>query len=218
MTPWQRRLRIGLGVFVVALATLLGVSLWNARRTAVVPPLPAKADPAAIVESTSGGLVRNIGGRQDLTIEHYDKLEGYADGRTKITGGRFKILQRGGRDFSIRARVAEMKGTAPDVDVTMTGAVEMVSSDGLTVRAEQATYAERRGSRAGPGCGAVRARAHAGHRPRPDLRQGARRPLAARPGRHPDRAGREGRGGRRTSTPGPRVSPAPTSTRGSSAG
>ena len=140
MTPWQRRLRLGLGVFVVGLATILGVSLCKSRRPAVVVPLPTKADPAAIVESTSGGLVRALGARQDLTIEHYDKLEGYADGRTRITGGRFKILQRGGRDFSVRARVAEMKGTAPNVDVTMTGAVEMVSSDGLTVRTEQASW------------------------------------------------------------------------------
>ena len=145
MTPWQRRLRLGLGIFVVGLATVLGVSLWKSRPTTAVKPLPAKADPAAIVESTSGGLVRNIGGKQDLTIEHYDKLEGYADGRTKITGGRFKILQRGGRDFSIRARVAEVKGAAPDVDVTMAGAVEMVSSDGLTVRAEQASYVNAEG-------------------------------------------------------------------------
>ncbi len=151
MTPWQRRLRLGLGVFVVGLATLIGVALWKSRQTAVVAPLPAKADPAAIVESTSGGLVRNIGGKQDLTIEHYDKLEGYADGRTKITGGRFKVLQRGGRDFSIRARVAEMKGAAPDIDVAMTGSVEMVSSDGLTVRTEQATYVSAEGLVRAPG-------------------------------------------------------------------
>jgi lipopolysaccharide transport protein LptA len=145
MMSWQRRLRLGFGTFAVALATLLGVSLCKSRSSSVVTPLPTKSDPTAIVESTSGGLVRALGSRQDLTIEHYDKLEGYADGRTRITGGRFTILQRGGRDFSIRARVAEMKGTAPDVDVTMTGAVEMVSSDGLTVRAEQASYVSAEG-------------------------------------------------------------------------
>ncbi len=33
-----------------------------------------------------------------------------------------------------------MKGTVPDVDIAMTGDVEMVASDGLRVRAEQATY------------------------------------------------------------------------------
>jgi lipopolysaccharide export system protein LptA len=151
VTPWQRRLRLGFGIFVVALAVLLGASLCKSRRPAVVAPLPAKADPTAIVESTSGGLVRALGARQDLTIEHYDKLEGYADGRTRITGGRFRILQRGGRDFSIRARVAEMKGTAPDVDVTMTGAIEMVSSDGLTVRTEQASYVNADGLVRAPG-------------------------------------------------------------------
>jgi lipopolysaccharide export system protein LptA/urease beta subunit len=151
MTPWQRRLRLGLGIFVVALASILGVSLCKSRRPAVVPPLPTKADPEAIVESTSGGLVRALGARQDLSIEHYDKLQGYADGRTRITGGRFKILQRGGRDFSLRARVADINGTAPSVDVTMTGAVEMVSSDGLTVRTEQASYVNADGLLRAPG-------------------------------------------------------------------
>jgi lipopolysaccharide transport protein LptA len=140
MTPWQRRLRLGLGIFVVGLVAVIVFSLWKARAPAVVKPVPVKADPTAIVESTSGGLVRALGGRQDLTIEHYDKLEGYADGRTRITGGRFKVLQRGGRDFAIAARVAELKGTMPDVDVAMTGGVEMKSSDGLVVKAEQASY------------------------------------------------------------------------------
>ncbi len=90
MTPWQRRLRLGLGIFVVALATLLGVSLWRSRSAETVTPLPAKADPAAIVESTSGGLVRAIDARQDLTIEHYDKLEGYrtAGRRSPAVGSR----------------------------------------------------------------------------------------------------------------------------------
>jgi len=107
MTPWQRRLRLGFGIFVVALATLLGVSLCKSRRTAVVAPLPTKADPTAIVESTSGGLVRALGARQDLTIEHYDKLEGYADGRTRITGGRFKILKRGCRVEELQREIRE---------------------------------------------------------------------------------------------------------------
>ncbi len=151
MTTWQRRLRFGLGMFVVALVASISVSLCRSRPPGVVQPLPTKADPAAIVESTSGGLVRALGARQDLTIEHYDKLEGYADGRTRITGGVFKILQRGGRDFTIRARVAELRGTAPDVDVTMTGAIEMKSSDGLTLRTEQAGYVNAEGVVRAPG-------------------------------------------------------------------
>jgi lipopolysaccharide transport protein LptA len=151
MTTWQRRLRLGLGFFVVALVATITVSLWRSRPPAVVRPLPTKADPAAIVESTSGGLVRALGGRRDLTIEHYEKLEGYADGRTRITGGVFKILQRAGRDFTIKARVAELQGAMPDVDVTMTGAIEMTSSDGLTLRTERAGYVNAEGIMRAPG-------------------------------------------------------------------
>jgi lipopolysaccharide transport protein LptA len=151
MTAWQRRLRFGLGLFVVALAATLAAALWRPRTEVVVQPLPAKSDPAAVVESTSGGLVRALGGRQDLTIEHYEKLEGYEDGRTKITGGTFKVLKRGGRDFVIRANVSEFKGQAPDIDVTMTGAVSLGSSDGLTVRTETASYVNGEGVVRAPG-------------------------------------------------------------------
>ena len=151
MTAWLRRIRLGLGIFVVALVATIAVSLCKTHPPAPARPLPTKTDPAAIVESTSGGLVRALGGKRDLTIEHYEKLEGYADGRTRITGGLFKILQRGGRDFSIRARVAELKGAMPNVDVTMTGAIEMTSSDGLTLRTGQASYVNAEGVVRAPG-------------------------------------------------------------------
>jgi lipopolysaccharide transport protein LptA len=151
MTTWQRRLRLGLGLFVVLLAASLAVSFWKPRTAVIIKPLPSKSDPTAIVESTSGGLVRALGGKQDITIQHYEKLEGYADGRTKITGGTFKILQRGGRDFVLTARVAELKGVSPDVDVTMQGAVGLTSSDGLTLRTEEASYVNREGVVRAPG-------------------------------------------------------------------
>ncbi len=66
----------------------------------------------------------------------------YQDGRTKITGGVFKVLQRGGRDFLIKARDAEMKGQPPNVDVTLKGAVEIAASDGLVLKTEEATFVD----------------------------------------------------------------------------
>jgi lipopolysaccharide transport protein LptA len=151
MTAWQRHLRFGLGVFVVVLAATLAVSLWRPRSTVGVKPLPSKSDPAAILESTSGELVRALGGRQDLTVEYYERLEGYADGRMTITGGTFKILQRGGRDFLLKARTAELTGVSPDVDVRMKGAVTLTSSDGLTLRTEEASYVNADGMVRAPG-------------------------------------------------------------------
>lgn len=151
MTPWQRRLRLGLGFFIVALAVVLVVSLRRPMPTSTPKPLPTKSDPAAVLESTSGRSIRAIGAKQDVTVEHYDKLVQYADGRTKISGGRFKVLQRGGRDFLITARDAEVTGQAPNMDVALKGAVEVTSSDGLTLRTEEATYVNAEGVVRAPG-------------------------------------------------------------------
>jgi lipopolysaccharide transport protein LptA len=151
MTPWQRRLRLGLGVFIVVLAVTLFVSLRRAPVRAPQKPLPARADPNAVGESTFGKSVRLLGDKQDITIEHYDWMGQYPDGRTKVTAGQFKILQRGGRDFVIKARDAEIKGQPPNVDVAMKGSVQVTSSDGLVLETGEATYVDREGVVKAPG-------------------------------------------------------------------
>lgn len=145
MTSWQRRLRFGLGVFIVVLTVALAISLRRQPPRPPAKPLPTKSDPAAILESTSGKSVRLLGGRQDVTIEHYDRMSQYPDGRTVVTGGQFKVLQRSGRDFLVKAQSAEMKGEASAADITMKGAVEITSSDGLVLKTEEATFVNAEG-------------------------------------------------------------------------
>ena len=151
MTPWQRRLRFGLAVFIVGLATVLFVSLRKPHPEPVSKPLPTKSDPAAVLESTSGKLLRLLGGSRDVTIEHYDKLVQYQDGRKKVSGVTFKVLRRGGRDFQISARNADVTGQPPEVDVALQGAVRVVASDGLTLATEEASYANADGVVRAPG-------------------------------------------------------------------
>jgi lipopolysaccharide transport protein LptA len=151
MTAWQRRLRLGLGIFIVGLAVTLFVSLRRPPERSPQKPLPARSDPNAVVESTAGKSVRFFGARQDITIEHYDWMGQYPDGRTRVTGGEFKILQRGGRDFLIKARDAEMKGQASNMDVAMKGSVEVTSSDGLVLKTDEATYVDAEGIVKAPG-------------------------------------------------------------------
>jgi LPS export ABC transporter protein LptC len=151
MTPWQRRLRLGLGLFIVLLAVTLIVSLRRPVPRAPHKAVPTRADPAAIFESTDGKVERLLGARQDVTVEHYDRMSQYQDGRTRITGGVFKVLQRGGRDFVIRAREAEMKGQPPNVDVTLKGSVEIAASDGLVLKTEEATFVDGEGVVRAPG-------------------------------------------------------------------
>lgn len=151
MTPWQRRLRFGLGLFIVVLATVL---VWSLRRppARVTPtPAPVRTDPLAFVESIGGRSVRYVGGKQDVVIEHYDWMGSYNDGRTKFKGGTFRVLRRGGRDYLIKALEAEFKGQAPNIDVVMKGGVDLTSSDGFTFKTSDATYTNADGMMSAPG-------------------------------------------------------------------
>jgi lipopolysaccharide export system protein LptA len=151
MTPWQRRLRLGLGLFFILLVVTLAVLLRRPVPKTAEKPRPARTDPQAVVESVKGHSVRLLGARQDISIERYEWMGTYADGRTKVTDGVFKVLQRGGRDFLIKARDAEMKGQSPNVDVTMKGSVEVTASDGFTLKTDEASFVDGEGVVKAPG-------------------------------------------------------------------
>ena len=157
-------------------------------------------------------MQRLLGARQDVTVEHYDRMTQYPDGRTKMTGGVFKVLQRGGRDFVIKARDAELEGQPPNVDVTLKGAVEIAASDGLVLKTEEATFADGEGVVRAPGPVAFTRSRMSGTAVGHDLRQEPRRAVAARPGRHPHPARRAGQGRRRDRRRARRAWRAPTST------
>jgi lipopolysaccharide export system protein LptA len=151
MTTWQRRLRFGVAVFIGALAVVLVLSLRRGRAPAPAPILVPHAGPNVVAESTSGRSVRVLGGKPDISVDHYDRLVQYADGRTALTGVTFKVLQRRGRDFTIRAASAVVVGQSPNEDVRLTGDVEIASSDGLLVRTEEASYDHAHGVVSAPG-------------------------------------------------------------------
>jgi LPS export ABC transporter protein LptC len=149
VTPWQRRLRLGLGLFIVVFATGLYLSLRRAPPR--IQPAPVKkADPAAGAEWTKGQFLRALGVREDIRIL-FDQLVQYPDGRNKMVGVKFKLPQRGGRDYTVTAREGELVGDMPTGDVTLHGAVDLVASDGLTVRTEDAVYSGRDGVVRAPG-------------------------------------------------------------------
>jgi lipopolysaccharide export system protein LptA len=151
MTPWQRRVRLGLALFIVVLGVILVVSLRRGPRPDAKPaPRPA-TDPNAFSESRSGKSIRLLGARQDISIERYELMTEYKDGRIKITDGVFKVLQRGGRDFLITARDADVRGKPPALDVSLRGNVEITASDGLVLKTEEATFVDGEGVVRAPG-------------------------------------------------------------------
>lgn len=140
MSGWQRRARLGLALFILALAGTLAVSLRRGAPPAPPPPALPKSEPNAVAESTSGRALRMLGGRRDTAVEHYDRMVQYADGRTRLTRPRFVVLHRHGKDYTITADTADLVGSAPDIDVTLAGSVVLTATDGLEVRADRAAY------------------------------------------------------------------------------
>jgi len=147
---WQRRLRIAIAVFGVAFLALLYVQFRTPRTAS-----PARSagrvtreDPAASAQSTSGELLNLLRDTENFRLE-YDKLFTYPDGRQKLEGARVFVPNRGGRDFTVRAREADV-GVGQD-RIQMAGAVRLESSDGLVARTEAASWGQTEGLLRAPG-------------------------------------------------------------------
>jgi lipopolysaccharide transport protein LptA/LPS export ABC transporter protein LptC len=147
MTPWQRRARTALGVFVVAFLAVLYFALRRPGPVQPIRPL-TREDPKASVEASRGEYVVAKGTRQEVRIE-YDKLLHYPDGRAKLANIRAKIPRRAGRDFMLTGR--ELEAGPNQSDVRIHGDVRLAASDGLQASTEEATYDQNEGVVRAPG-------------------------------------------------------------------
>jgi LPS export ABC transporter protein LptC len=144
---WQRILRPVLGLFALAFAIWVGVSIG--RRKPIPPSAESvRTDKDAVVESTKGQTFRHKGSAQDIRID-YERLFRYQSGRTRFLGARISVLGRGGRDFDIKANEAEIAENQSQIDLR--GAVVITTNDGLKVETENATYTESDGVTRAPG-------------------------------------------------------------------
>ena len=143
---WQRVLRPALGLFALAFAIWVFVSIR--KKPDAAAGLPARQDPDAVMESHKGQSFMLKGSTQDVRID-YDTLFSYQSGRSKFIGAKITVLGRGGRDFDIDAKEAEIAENQSQIDLR--GAVVITTSDGLTVRTDSATYTESDGVTRAPG-------------------------------------------------------------------
>ena len=147
---WQRRLRIVIAIFGAAFLVVLYMA-FRAPGPAGPPAGAGRAtreDPAATAQSTSGELLNLLRDAENFRLE-YDKLLTYPDGRQRLEGARVSVPNRAGRNFSVRARQAEV-GAGQD-RIQMEGAVQLESSDGLVAKTEAATYSQSEGVLRAPG-------------------------------------------------------------------
>jgi LPS export ABC transporter protein LptC/lipopolysaccharide transport protein LptA len=147
MTPWQRRARTALGIFVVAFAALLYFAVRRPQPAQPVRPL-TREDPRASAEASRGEYAVAKGTRQELRIE-YEKLLHYPDGRARLANIKAKIPRRAGRDFVVTGRELE---TGPNQsDIVIRGDVRVTASDGLQASTGEATYDQDEGLVRAPG-------------------------------------------------------------------
>src|SRR5262245_32586862 len=111
---WQRVLRPALGLFALAFAIWVGVSIRRKPETAAA--LPPRTDADAVVESHKGQSFVMKATAQDLRID-YETLYTYQSGRSKFVGARITVLGRAGRDFRISTNEAEIAENNSQIDL-----------------------------------------------------------------------------------------------------
>ncbi|MFI5079299.1 MAG: hypothetical protein ACHQRO_18250, partial [Vicinamibacteria bacterium] len=112
---WQRILRPALGLFALAFAIWVAVSIRE-RKPVPASALPGRTDPVAISESTKGSSFIIKGAAQDVRID-YDKLFTYQSGRSRFIGAKIVVTGRAGRDFEIRTNEAEIAENQSQIDL-----------------------------------------------------------------------------------------------------
>ncbi len=151
---WQKRLRLAIALFVVVFAALVVVSLRRGHSERASTPRPERSDPAASVENRGGGVYeRSSEGKTTFSLKFGNSLT-YSDGRTKLSSGVEVLLpDKAGRRVTITSQDA-MVMNPPDKGLSnaeFQGNVKLVTSDGLTVISDRATYDEKEGIARVPG-------------------------------------------------------------------
>ncbi len=144
---WQRILRPALGLFALAFAIWVGVSI-RGRKPVPASAVPARTDKDAVTESTKGSSWKLKGRAEDVRID-YEKLYTYQSGRARFLGAKIRVPGRAGRDFTIQANEADIAENQSQVDLR--GAVVITTSDGLRVETDNATYTQSDGVTRAPG-------------------------------------------------------------------
>jgi lipopolysaccharide transport protein LptA len=147
MARWQRPARLFLAVIFVGVIAAVALLMRERTPQVVVPP-PERIDPAAVLETRGGDVVQLKGARRDVRIEFASQVV-YDDGRTKLTGFKATVDNRGGRSYVIGGQEAFVGAERSTYDVR--GGVSLLTSDGLLVTTEQATFTEDEGLLRGAG-------------------------------------------------------------------
>src|SRR5687767_14801855 len=136
MISWQRRTRIGLAIFGVALAAIVYVSMGERRAPAPVEPV-TRLDPKAIAEGEHIGLDRLRDSEKDFSITSAKSLS-YEDGSQKWFEVKITVSKSDGRTYVVTAD--EAAAGKDQRERQLTGHVTLKASDGFELTTDRATH------------------------------------------------------------------------------
>ena len=138
MVRWQKRARLGLGLFGIACAIAVYGAIRD-REVSLPVERPARFDPRAILESAGAAFQQFRETKQEFVIEAERQLT-YEDDTTKFIGITIKVRNRGGRDFTVSGREGHVGEKEEELEIV--GDVKLMASDGFTVNADHATFSK----------------------------------------------------------------------------
>lgn len=146
---WQKRLRLGIALFVVVFAAVVVLALLRGRKpAATTAQLPKKIDAGKEVlsQSPEGGIAQSYTmGKLGAKITFGNQVT-YTDGSTKFAGGvTVELPDKSGRKIIVEAQEARGQAPAPGKqvgDTEFSGSVKLTTSDGIVVTTDNATYSD----------------------------------------------------------------------------
>lgn len=144
---WQRIAQAAIALFVIGFIAVLVTTL---RRETAAPgpqqPPPVREIPDAAVENPGGCQVINAAASGRVFSIKCGKHFTFPDGRHKFTEGVEVAIDRGGRDFVVRAKEADVTQKGDLIDkAVFKGDVRFTGGGGLAVKSEEATYSDSDG-------------------------------------------------------------------------
>src|SRR5688500_1272558 len=139
MNSWQKRARIGIAIFGLAVAAIVLVAL-RPRETPAPPPPLQRIDPKAMAEQTGCDIERFIGSEKNFTVE-CASWRIYEDGSTKFDGLEVTVPKGENRTFKVSAKEGST-GKNED-DLGLTGDVKLEDSDGFFLTTDRGTFNQK---------------------------------------------------------------------------
>jgi lipopolysaccharide export system protein LptA len=145
---WHKPARFVAAIVGIACAIVVYATIGE-RETVSPPPLPARIDPTAVIESIDAQVQQDRGTERDFDVSSEQQLF-YEDGSSRLFGVVVQVRGRQGRDFVLKGREARSKGRDAQ-ELQLVGEATLEASDGFSVSAESASFSRADGFVRAPG-------------------------------------------------------------------